>query len=78
MRQDINQPSASPTTDPEKEIRAWKAYFAYAAQDMVGESPELLVACAHRLLEMSREPRAPRRGGRRRASPVTAPDAIAS
>lgn len=78
MRKDINQPSANPTTDPEKEIRAWKAYFAYAAQDMTAEAPELLVACAHRLLEMSREPRAPRRGGRRRAAPVAAAEAGAS
>ena len=41
------------TVDPSKEIKAWKAYFEYAAEDMRGESPELLVACAHRLLEMS-------------------------
>ena len=72
MRKAVDQPSASPTADPEKEVRAWKAYFAYAAQDMVGESPELLVACAHRLLEMSQEPRAPRRGGRRRTAPAEA------
>lgn len=78
MPKDINQPSANPTTDPDKEVRAWKAYFAYAAQDMVGESPELLVACAHRLLEMSQEPRAPRRGGRRRTAPVATAEAAAN
>jgi len=44
-------------SDPAKEIEAWKAYFKYAAEDLRGESPELLVACAHRLLEMAQETR---------------------
>ncbi|WP_186389184.1 hypothetical protein [Stappia sp. TSB10P1A] len=75
MKSDIRQPTESTFTDPDKEIRAWKAFFSYAAQDVDGASPELLVACAHRLLEMSREPRAPRRGGRRRGSQAQVADA---
>ncbi|WP_186394390.1 MULTISPECIES: hypothetical protein [unclassified Stappia] len=75
MKSDIRQPTESTFTDPDKEIRAWKAFFSYAAQDVDGASPELLVACAHRLLEMSREPRAPRRGGRRRGPQAQVADA---
>ncbi|MBA4611771.1 hypothetical protein H1W37_08930 [Stappia taiwanensis] len=55
--QDLTQGTidTSATLDPDKEIRAWKAFFAYAAEDLRGNSPELLVACAHRLLEMAHE-----------------------
>ncbi|MCA1298806.1 hypothetical protein [Stappia indica] len=55
--QDLTQGTidASATLDPNKEIQAWKAFFAYAAEDLRGKSPELLVACAHRLLEMAHE-----------------------
>jgi hypothetical protein len=68
MQQSQTQNLPAPTMDPAKEIKAWKAYFAYAAQEFDGESPELLVACAHRLLELSEEGRGNRRGGRRRAA----------
>lgn len=62
------------TIDPTKELQAWKAYFAYAAQDLESESPELLVACAHRLLEMAQETKKPARGRRRPQVPPLAPD----
>lgn len=65
----IHTPAAT-TMDPAKEIDAWKAYFAYAAQDFGGESPEILVACAHRLLEMTQEQKGNRKGGRRRMPTV--------
>ncbi|MAA98663.1 MAG: hypothetical protein CMN87_10910 [Stappia sp.] len=55
------------TIDPAKELQAWKAYFAYAAQDLETESSELLVACAHRLLEMAQEEKKSGRGRRRTA-----------
>lgn len=55
-------------SDPAKEIEAWKAYFKYAAEDLRGESPELLVACAHRLLEMAQETRDRRGGTSKRAT----------
>lgn len=76
MQQNGNHTQAATTMDPAKEINAWKAYFAYAAQDLGGESPEILVACAHRLLEMTQEQKGNRRGGRRRvAQPVSEPAA---
>jgi hypothetical protein len=56
--------------DPAKELQAWKAYFAYAAQDLETESSEILVACAHRLLEMTQDEKKSGRG-RRRADPPT-------
>jgi hypothetical protein len=54
------------TIDPAKELQAWKAYFAYAAQDLETESPEILIACAHRLLEMAQKSK---KSSRRRPQP---------
>ena len=55
MRNSIEGNMEHISVDPEKEIEAWKAYFKYAAEDLRGESPEILVACAHRLMEMAQE-----------------------
>ncbi len=72
MQKNGNHTQTATTMDPAKEIEAWKAYFAYAAQDLGGESPEILVACAHRLLEMTQEQKGNRRRGRRRVPTIAA------